>query len=221
MYPWLGECPWLADSSNHQIGALGQTGSSQAHLDNQKVGEGSLFLFFSRFKPINQNRQNDVVLDIEWENIKKGLYFIYGWLKVKKVINQYKDINNPILEKRHPHATEAYFLQNKNNTIYIACELLFEGSKIPGFGYFPQLNRHLLLTAPEQKLKWIPSRWKLPNCFLDSCLSVMKDKEKYPCNDSLDSSLVDIPGRWQEAVFEGNGDIDRWYCDLLNKCGIS
>jgi hypothetical protein len=225
--PWLGDCPWLAGDSNHSIGAFGQIGMPQQHLDKQKVREDSLFLFFSRFKPmksIGQNRENIIVPDIGDENLKEGLYFIYGWLKVKKVIQQYGDIQDDNQLSRHPHATQAYFdkedrvVRKKSNTIYIADELLFPDDTIPGCGYFPRLNKDLCLTASDQgQEKWIPSRWRLPGFLYDKCLSVMNGKGR-PCNDGSGSYLVNTPRRWQEAVFdESEEEFYQWFSRLLKQ----
>jgi hypothetical protein len=215
--PWLGDCPWLEGDSNHQIGAFGQVGGRQTHLQIKGVDKGSLFLFFSRFKPIKpigQNRKNIIVPDIRDENLGKGLYFIYGWLKVDKVIQQYKDVKDipdPNLKSYHPHATEKYFDEyaNKNgkNTIYIADKFLFnDGSKFPGCGYLKKLNKDLLLTAPAQHQvpgNWKPSRWKLRGFFKENCSSVLKREEKWvKCDDGSDSYLVETQGQWQEAVFD-------------------
>lgn len=236
--PWLVNCPWLEGDSKHQIGAFGQVGGAQTKLakpfDNQKVCKGSLFLFFSRFKPIKpigQNRDNTVVPDvISSENLKEE-YYIYGWLKVKEVIQQweqYKNAHDQSLLSRHPHAKKEYFDKYANkkgkNTIYIADEYLFnDGSKFPGCGYFPRLNKYLLLTASDsdqQKCgkKWIPSRWKLRGFFKENCRSVLLDGRKWvPCNDGSDSYLVETTGRWQEAVFdfEESEDFCQWFDRLL------
>jgi hypothetical protein len=80
--PWLGPCPWLAGDSNHTIGAFGQVDRAQAHLKNQGVDKGSLFLFFSRFKSIDKNKENKIVPGISRENLNEGLYFIYGWVTI-------------------------------------------------------------------------------------------------------------------------------------------
>ena len=220
--PWLGPCPWLAGGSNHSIGAFGQIGTAQAHMDNQKVGEDSLFLFFSRFKPpkpIGQNSEKIIVPDISRKNLNEGLYFIYGWLKVERVIRKYDPSLSSLLS-RHPHATEQYFdredpfLKKKNNTIYIADELLFPDNTIPGCGYFPELNEDLLLTASdsdqqEYGKKWIPSRWKLPDFLRDKCLSVLKQRfvGKGGC-------LVETKGQWQEAVFDESEEFCQWFRSL-------
>lgn len=218
--PWLGPCPWLAGNSNHQIGAFGQVGGAQTHLDKQKVHEGSLFLFFSRFTTIDKNRENKIVPGISRENLNKDLYFIYGWLKVKKVIQQYKDIVDDkslqSLKSLHPHATEKYFENENypNNTLYIADEFLFnDGNNIRGCGYFPRLKKDLCLTASDSDQqeygKWIPSRWSLPGFFKEKCRSVLK------CRGQIrnDSWLVATNWRWQEAVFDfdESEDFCHWF----------
>jgi len=209
--PWLGHCPWL-EEGNHQIGAFGQVGIPQAQLHNQGVGEGSLFLFFSRFTTIDKNGENKIVPGISRENLNKDLYFIYGWLKVKKVIREHVD---DCLWSRHPHNTKKYFdyyakienakSENGKNTIYIADEFLFnDGSNFPGCGYFPRLNEDLCLSASdsaqEQQGKWRPSRWSLRGFFYENCRSVLKDKDKERVRDGF--WLVDTNWRWQEAVFD-------------------
>jgi hypothetical protein len=224
--PWLGPCPWLAGESNHQIGAFGQVGRSQTHLDEQKVREGSLFLFFSRFTTIDKNRENKIVPDISLENLNKDLYFIYGWLKVKKVIQKYDDIRDDkslqSIKSLHPHATEKYFEEYANkkgkNTLYIADKLLFnDGSNFPGCGYFPELNEDLLLTAPAQESEksWIPSRWRLQDFFFNKPPSVLK---RFRCEDG--SCLVETSGQWQEAVFdfEESEEFCQWFDRLLESC---
>jgi len=222
--PWLGVCPWLAENSNHQLGVFGQEGNAQAQLNNKEVGKGSLFLFFSRFKPIklgDNNCEKMIITDIIPEQLNRGLYFIYGWLKVKEVIHHYKDIVDTNIKLSHPHATEKYFEEHKCNTLFIADELLFEDDTIPGCGYFPELNEHLLLTALNQKSQknWIPSRWGLPVLLYDKCLSVLTNRK---CGDgsSADSCLVNTQGQWQEAIFEGTDHFDKWFRNLLNKSNV-
>jgi hypothetical protein len=220
--PWLSRCPWLAEGSNHHIGAFGQVGIPQAQLHNQGVGEGSLFLFFSRFKPIKpigQNRENRIVPSIGSKHLNEGLYFIYGWLKVKEVIREHVD---ECLWSQHPHNTKEYFdyyanrenakSENGKNTIYIADKLMFnDGSNFPGCGYFRELNKDLCLSAsdPAQAQvpgNWKPSRWSLPGFFKEKCLSVLKNKGQI-CHGSW---LVPTNWQWQEAVFDF-GESEKFY----------
>jgi hypothetical protein len=184
--PWLGPCPWLAEVSNHHLGAFGQESAAQSHLHNQKVKEGSLFLFFSRFKPIENRKWDDKYLGISYKHAKEGLYFIYGWLRVKELVTKYG--SNPDLEN-HPHYTKEYFEKYPpekeiRNTIYLSGDC----------GYFPELNNELLLTANEKQqtkqcVTWIPSRWSLKPCFYKS-LTHTNDKQWTPVDEITKTCMV-------------------------------
>jgi len=218
--PWLGRCLWLEEESNHSIGAFGQVGAAQAHLQNQEVGKGSLFLFFTRFKPISKARKS--MFGFRSDHLNGGLYFIYGWLRVGwKPIQKFEEIDNidilnvkekRELKNRHPHATEEYFKEyekkNGKNTIYISKDFL-------GCGYFPKLTDELLLTATDSAQKpygnWIASRWKLPPGFsYQTCRSVLKNLAKWKTTD-----IVETPPRWQEAVFDESEEFFDWFKGLL------
>ena len=103
--PMLGPCCWLDGESKTNIGAFGQRGTSQSHLINKCVNKNSLFLFFSRFKPLQNGKGN---LDFNIDP-SKGAYFLYGWLKVYRVAREYSEIQDAEIEKKHPHATLAYY----------------------------------------------------------------------------------------------------------------
>lgn len=221
--PWLGRCPWLAEDSNHSVGAFGQVGTAQAHLHNRNVNEGSLFLFFSRFTPIPE-RRNLIVPSFGPEHLGKGLYFIYGWLKVRRVIQQYEAIDDVRILSHHPHATKRYFQkyahkEGAKNTIYMADRFLFnDGSGFPGCGYFRRLNKHLLLTATasaQEPSNWIASRWSLPGFFSDRRPSFLQRRPWSMCRDG--SCLVETSGQWQEAVFAGGQEFRRWFLTLLTQ----
>jgi len=223
--PWLGHCPWLREDSDHRLGAFGQVGSPQGVLKKHHVGKGSLFLFFSRFKPVNGNKGskfNDI--DVSREHLEKGVAFIYGWLKVGEVIEKYDDIHSKLSEidarevvQRHPHATREYFDDSsrtyKNNTIYIAEKYLFDHSKrYSGCGYFPKLSGNLLLTATESAQKpfhhWLPSLWKMPpGLSRRTCLIYL--------NDWLDDNLMRHKTYGQEFVFDSSEEFYQWFNDKL------
>ncbi len=222
--PWLGPCPWLEGESNHQIGAFGQAGTAQSHLRKQRVGKGSLFLFYSRFRPFPRAQ-------VSWQgfspkHLNEGLYFIYGWLRVGEVFDKFEDIDSSKLlseeektdlKERHPHGKRSYFeeCKHKNNTIYIADKRLFDDSDdFCGSYYFPKLTCALLLTATdsEQGSNWISTRWKLPGFFYqpEHRPSYLKGPERDWQKADGDSCYVTIPGRGQEFVFDGSDDFDRW-----------
>jgi hypothetical protein len=223
--PWLGHCPWLRSDYDHHLGAFGQVGGAQTILKKRDVSKGSLFLFFSRFRPVGVNlihgsKFNDI--DISRDNLKKGIAFIYGWFKVGEVIEKYVDINSKLSERdardltqRHPHATKRYFEDptRKNNAIYIADRYLFDNSKEhSGCGYFRKLSENLLLTATEPAQKsfhhWLPSRWKMPPGLSQRTSRI------YP-NDWLGDNLMIHNGNGQEFVFSGSEEFYQWFNDRL------
>ncbi|MGA8849828.1 MAG: hypothetical protein WB564_08435 [Dehalococcoidia bacterium] len=230
--PWLGHCPWLEEESNHSIGVFGQVDGAQTHLRNQEVEEGSLFLFFSRFKPTGDARENKLGINISAKHLKEGLYFIYGWLRVGwKPIQKFEEIDNidilnakekEELRSHHPHATPEYFqnCKGKNNTIYIAHKYLLDNStKFPGCSYFPVLSDKLLLTATDsdqssdqsQMPNWLASRWKLPPGFsYQTCCSVLKNPAKWKT-----TNIVETSWHWQEAVFKESEEFSDWFKGLL------
>lgn len=232
--PWLGSCPWLSADSDHNIGAFGQVGTAQAHLNKQEVEKDSLFLFFSRFRPFYEARESKC--GFSPDQLNGGLYFIYGWLRVGwKPIQKFEDIDNiDILNekekeelKRHPHATEGYFKKYEKkekgkNTIYIANKYLFDNcTEFSGCGYFPKLTDRLLLTATDSAQRpcsnWIPSRWSLPGFFdkYENRPSYLKDRKWIMSED--DSCLVETSGRGQEFVFSESEDLYQWLNKLFGE----
>lgn len=212
--PWLGHCPWLRKNSDHRLGAFGQVGSPQGVLRNCDVGKGSLFLFFSRSKPVDGNRESKFNnIDISRDHLEEGVAFIYGWFKVGEVIDKYDDIYSKLSEmdarelvQRHPHATKEYFddprSTYKNNTIYIADKYLFYNSvEYRGCGYFPKLSENLLLSATESAQKpfhhWLPSLWKMPPGL--SCRNSL-----IYLKDWLDDNLMQHRTFGQEFVFNSS-----------------
>lgn len=233
--PWLGHCPWLEGESNHSIGAFGQVDIAQAHLNTQKVEKGSLFLFFSRFRPFPKARESNC--GFSPEQLNSGLYFIYGWLRVGwKPIQKFEDIDNidilnekekEELRRRHPHATEGYFKKYERkekgkNTIYIADKYLLNDSRgFSGCGYFPKLTDELLLTATGSVQKpynnYIPSRWELPRFFHEHKLTYFPEERKWKWQSSSGNYLVKAPNRGQEFVFEENKEFCQWLNKLIGE----
>lgn len=141
--------------------AFGQRGAAQGYLRNHGVGtdsKGTLFLFFSRFKP--------------WAKTNKGLtegYYIYGWLEVGRTLN-------PSEEEReleyHPHFAAEY-REATNNILYVATEHI-TGTSLPGAGMFRRLSKNRKLSFSEEKDLLT---WKLPSCCFES-FSRLKNYKK-------------------------------------------
>jgi hypothetical protein len=156
--PMLGIPPWIRESENCKIGrGFGQFNAAP-HLGKHNVNEGSIFLFFGGFQSTL--------------NKKISGHFIYGWLKVKKRIETYKQCKE-ILEEynlyHHPHITEAAFIRNQKNYIFVPDQWLFEDLKVPGCGYFTTLNDQLMLSNNKESNI---ATWKLPNLFYENLTQV-------------------------------------------------
>lgn len=85
--------------------AFGQTGAAQAHLANNGVGIGDVFLFFGLFaEPEGRDRHHR----------------LFGYLQVEQVIplgaHPIADDQPPGFSRRHPHTLGEW---NPNNTLYI------------------------------------------------------------------------------------------------------
>lgn len=209
--PMLCNCQWL-DDERYQAGAFGQCSASQGELRNRNAGPGTIFLFFGRFKPVSQRKNN-----MGFEIYEGGSYFLYGWMKVKKVISRYEDIDDEAVKKFHPHATEEYFEKSKNNTIYISDDKLFSDCDIPGCGYFPALNKKLLLTDTDHMDR--PWFWRMPSCFSKPGFTpshFSKDAKWYQCSDK-DMLVVESPANrsGQEYITELSCEAEKWLRSLF------
>jgi hypothetical protein len=156
--PMLGIPPWIVENDKCKIGmGFGQFNAAP-QLENQNVNEGSIFLFFGGFQSTS--------------NRKISGHYIYGWLKVKKRIDTYKECKENLEQynlSHHPHVTEAAFHRNQKNYIFLPDKWLFEDLNIPGYGYFTTLNDHLLLSNNKESKK---ATWKLPNFFYKNLTQV-------------------------------------------------
>ncbi|MFD1020686.1 Nmad3 family putative nucleotide modification protein [Thalassobacillus hwangdonensis] len=214
--PVLGIPPWLKNGP--KFGAFGQSEAAAGHLRNNGVGEGSIFLFFSRFKPM-KNRVHPLDPRASWTD---GAYFLYGWLKVGKVITKENQNELPsAVKEKHPHGSAVDFRNRENNTIYLAADKLFDDHDIPGCGYFPRLTNKLLLSSEAHKNK--PSIWKLPSFFheeefLPTYLNVPDKLENrwFLCPDESESCFVQTTGRGQEYVSSLKGKSLNWLRSLFD-----
>jgi len=195
--PMLGECPWLKNMP--MVGAFGQSEAAAGHLKGKKVGKGSIFLFYSRFVPINGGL-HPLDPSASWN---KGVYYIYGWLKVAKVIENYFDLPEDVINANHPHSTESDFKSRKNNTIYLAAEKLFDDLNIPGCGYFPRLVDRQRLSSELHKN--IPSIWRLPAFFYEDRYRPTYLNKRETAKDRWllfddETCFVQTTGRGQEYI---------------------
>lgn len=214
--PMLGSCPWLENGP--RIAAFGQSEAAAGHLRNERVEKGSVFLFYSRFLPI-KDRVHQLEPIAGWS---EGVYFLYGWLRVKEVITSEKSYMLPHeVAAAHPHGSDYDFQTRKNNTIYLAADKLFDDEDIPGYGYFPKLSEKLLLSSAMHKKT--PSVWKLPSffntdTFRPTYLNVeAKIKDRWlPVKEEPEYCYVQTTGRGQEYVTDLKGESSKWLKSLFD-----
>ena len=144
--------------------AFGQVGAAQAHLRNQGVGAGDLFLFFGWFQRVS--RQVGA-----WRRIPEEPWFhaLFGWLQVDQLI----DVEatpvavQPQWLTDHPHIAHAPRFAGEGNTIYVGRRHLSLGSTVGptcGGGAFKRWSPALRLTSRGQtRSVWSVPTWLEPH----------------------------------------------------------
>ena len=125
---------------------LGQTGASQAHLENQAVGIGDVFLFWGLFREVDEA--------FRWRGPRR--HVIWGWLEVGEILRADRvPSDGPpwLTQSRHPHLGRS---ADARNTLYVAAE---RAGGAPGAGVFERISPERILTAPGSVG---PSTWSLP-----------------------------------------------------------
>ncbi|TMW71257.1 hypothetical protein [Alteribacter natronophilus] len=215
--PVTGRPPWHTNGPSY--GAFGQSDAAAGHLRNHGVGEGSVFLFFSRFKPVS-DRLHPLDLRMAWTD---GAYFLYGWLKVGKVYTAANQDELPgEIRRQHPHGSPEDFDNRSNNIIFTAADRLFDDCDIPGTGVFPKLTDDLLLSSPEHRNK--PTVWKLPSFFQEekycptylNAPRTLKDRW-FHCGEDSGLCYVQSTARGQEYVSPLEGKSEAWLRELFNR----
>ena len=157
--------------------SLGQIGGAQAHLRNQGVTEGDLFLFFGLFRSVEK-------IDGKWRFQKESRPFqaIWGWLQIGDIWPVKQELADECPWVRdHPHLAKEH---NASNMLYVgrsALDLGQGGQDHSGAGVFPRINKATRLTAEESHK---PSTWRLPAFF-------------YPDNGKPPLSYHSNRTRWQ------------------------
>lgn len=195
---------------------LGQTGSAQGHLLNQKVQVGDIFIFFGSFRATER-------MDGVWRFIRSepARHIIWGWLQIGEIL-KVDDLADTAIPwaRYHPHFS---YGKDKSNTLYLAADrLVFDGqlSNATGAGVFPHIYETLMLTAPGAKN---PTQWRLPSWFLPSegvsNLSFHTDLTRWTPNGEF--CLLKSAARGQEFVFDSRGSQEpiAWIKGLLEVAG--
>ena len=141
--------PMLIRPENRLV--LGQSGSAESHLQNQKVGNGDIFLFYGWFRHVEKK-------DGRWQYMAdpKDIHLIWSWMKIGEICDvakpnqqQQASAKYPFLSV-HPHIKVDW--QEKFNRIYISDK----------GGLLPYSDSRCLTDRKEYKGR---SKWRLPICF--------------------------------------------------------
>lgn len=138
--------------------SLGQMGTAQAHLRNQGIQTGDLFLFFALFRAVEWTARG-------WQFQPKARPFhaIWGWLQIDDIVDPATAIaNGQNWARSHPHA---HGQRGDRNTLYLAAEKLSlpgSGTLLPGSGVWLAMDSRRRLTAPEARTV---TQWRLPAAF--------------------------------------------------------
>ena len=187
--------------------AFGQRSQSQKHLENNKVIENDIFLFFGWFQFVEFDSEKYKYKPLLNE-YPQGFHVLFGYLQIGKII-KVKDNNYEDWLSYHPHIV----LKEKscdNNTIYVATDKLTIDSNKPGAGLF-KFNRKLILT----KENATRSIWCLPEFFHPT--NNVKISYHYNQKSWIDNVTLKTVARGQEFVVHdnSNSDVEKWVKKLF------
>jgi hypothetical protein len=191
-------------------GALGQVGRAQAHLSNEGVREGDLFLFWGLFCHAEREER--------WTFRGPDEHRLFGWLQVGHIVELGEDGSfaaemYPWL-RDHPHVRSGW---EGPNVLYVAAEELClddVGVRLPGWGLF---RRGLTLTAAGATA----SIWAVPDWLNPARggvgMSYHRDPNPWSSNGTLQSAkrgqefVAGIDGRfdaleWLDTIFLQDGE---------------
>lgn len=196
--------------------SLGQTGTAQAHLTEQGVGAGDVFLFFGWFRRVEHTGGR-------WRFVRGApdLHVLFGWLEVDELL--------PVVIRRdaclarhpwiadHPHVANRAHYTSPLNTLYIGRSESRWLHGRPGGGLFRQFSEDLQLTVPGASR----SVWRLPAWFhpTDDCqpLTYHRDQSRWIRID--DMCRLRSVAKGQEFVLQLDGrrrtEADAWIRNLL------
>ena len=178
---------------------FGQINAAQSHLENERVTEGNIFLFFGTFRKTmyKENRLYFVPKEPE-------LHIIFGYLQIGKIMKIRSNTRTAGWMDYHPHIDSDERRKSRNNTIYIASDTLSWNSNLSGAGTF-NFHEDLVLT----KKGGSKSRWDLPSFFKEVKIS-------YHSKKSWKANYFQSTGKGQEFVIHSNEKIEKWVKKLIS-----
>ena len=196
--------------------AFGQVGAAQAHLANQGVGPGDLFLFFGWFRAAENARGQ-----YRFRPGATDVHALFGWLQVDAVLPAGPDVALPPWVAGHPHATTQ---RGAPNVLYVARDVLtIDGAPtgLPGAGVFGRLHDHLIDRHGPRRPSRLRSRWRLPLWFRPEGqprMTYHTDSARWTDDPaSADHVLLRTAGKGQEFVADASPcpGVLAWAADLI------
>jgi len=182
-------------------GAFGQIDQAATHLENQKVQEGDIFLFFGWFRK-TKLEDNKLIYD---KIDEQGRHIIFGYMEIGEIIKPSLATSYYDWLEGHPHLEEKYLGQKqKTHTLYLAADYLSLAPGLPGYGTFNFSEKLVLSKEGETK-----SKWNLPDIF-------RKTKISYHSNAWKEDYFQSV-GRGQEFVMEATEEIKGWALSLITQ----
>lgn len=202
--------------------AFGQANAAQAHLRNQGVGPGNLFLFWGWFRDAAHVNGR-----YHFRPGADGVHAVFGWLQVDTILSAGPGAALPPWALAHPHATTE---RGAPDVLYVAREALtIDGvpTGLPGGGVFERLHDDLVLTARDADGRTgLRSRWRLPRCFRPEDgrprMSYHRDPARWEADPtSADHVLLRTVAKGQEFVVDAPAcpGVLAWAADLIVRHG--
>lgn len=197
----------LKDRPDDWTPALGQMSGSQTHLENMKVKEGDIFLFFGWFK--TTQKYNGKLGYCKNPDFPNGFHALFGYLQIGEIIRTKNATNDELKHiRQHPHVQNNEILKDESNVVYVAKNRLeFNGKETDkaGSGCFV-FSEDLILTR-----KGTPRRteWNLDQVFKGKKISHHSDPWK---NGYFKSASIG-----QEFVVQDDDKIAEWAKTLIEK----
>lgn len=180
---------------------LGQHSSAQAHLVNNGVGQGDMFLFFALFRAAEKHRGR-------WRFVPgaRPFHAIWGWLQAGEVWSLDGSVEIPPWAAYHPHL---HGERSTHNSLYVAgarLELPGLDKQLPAAGTVGLLANQHRLTAPDAVRV---TEWRLPAAFMPApgCqpLSYHHNLQRWSQDEDPDYCCLKSAARGQEFVLDLDG----------------
>jgi hypothetical protein len=191
---------------------FGQEKAAEKHLENKGVGAGDVFLFFGRFRRVEQAGS-------VWRYVRycRPVHVIFGWLQVAKRV---RVCDWPDTEKWAKYHPQMHLGTHPTNVLYVAAKrLVLPGLKspaAPGAGLFPAFTPKLQLTEPEcsQTSLWLLPEWFDPKD-RDSVLTYHGDLGRW--HRVREGVMLTAASRGQEFVLDCDHypEAINWLAELL------